>query len=109
MIDDDPLFRLLVLRVAEELGRATELRFYRSLAEAETAPGRWVLDLNLPDGTGVDWARKLRATGHSDPIWLISHGSLPADIELEALAPCQFARKPQGLEQLKEMMRLWWS
>ncbi len=95
-------------RVARELGREQQLRCFRCLAEAQPSPGLWVLDMNLPDGSGVDWARTLRAAGHAGPVILISHSQLPPEVDLNPLQPCSFARKPQGLEQLKSWMRLWW-
>ena len=67
----------------------------------------WVVDINLPDGTGPTWVEQQRKAGLSQTVLLLSHGSGPGD--LDRLRDCGYAPKPSSLEDLKEMMQGWWS
>jgi two-component system catabolic regulation response regulator CreB len=64
LIDDEPHVPLLVRPLLEGLGMSVET--VRSLAEARRAlarhrPDGVLLDLHLPDGSGLDLLRELRA------------------------------------------------
>ncbi len=110
VVDDDPIFRMLVKRVADQLGCSARLFFCVNLAEAERECARadfWVVDVNLPDGLGPTWVEQQRSKGFGQPALLLSHSAWLED--LAGLAPCEFARKPSVLDSLKVMMQGWWS
>lgn len=110
VVDDDPIFRMLVKRVAEQLGRQQGLVLCADLAEAQAQRSRadfWVVDVNLPDGLGPTWVEQQRTEGFQQPVLLLSHSLWTED--LERLRPCEFARKPSALDSLKVMMQGWWS
>ncbi len=110
VVDDDPIFRMLVKRVAEQLGHQQALLLCASLAEAGThraGADFWVVDVNLPDGFGPTWVEQQRTEGFQQPVLLLSHSAWTED--LQRLQPCEFARKPSSLDSLKGMMQGWWS
>lgn len=110
VVDDDPIFRMLVKRVADQLERQQCLLLCADLAAAQTQRARadfWVVDVNLPDGLGPTWVEQQRAEGFQQPVLLLSHSAWTED--LERLQPCEFARKPSALDGLKGMMQGWWS
>lgn len=110
VVDDDPIFRMLVKRVAEQLGRAQDLLLCANLAEAWLQRERtdfWVVDINLPDGLGPTWVEHQRSEGFRQPVLLLSHSDWTED--LDRLQPCEYSRKPSELGSLKEMMQGWWS
>lgn len=110
VVDDDPIFRMLVKRVAEQLGHAPDLLLCANLAEAERQHDRavfWVVDVNLPDGLGPKWVEQQRSKGFRQPVLLVSHSHWTED--LAGLQPCEFTHKPSTLASLKVIMQGWWS
>jgi len=66
VVDDEPHIGLVLRPYLEQLGYRVSLA--RSLAEARAAisaapPDGMLLDLHLPDGSGLDFLRDLRAQG----------------------------------------------
>jgi len=110
VVDDDPIFRMLVKRVCEQLGHQDGLVLCANLAEASQACGGadfWVVDVNLPDGLGPTWVEQQRSKGFGQPVLLLSHSEWTGD--LGELQPCRFARKPSALDSLRVLMQGWWS
>lgn len=110
VVDDDPIFRMLVKRVAGQLGCSERLLLCASLSEAAEACAAadfWVVDVNLPDGLGPTWVEQQRSNGFAQPALLLSHSEWLED--MAGLQPCEFARKPSALDSLREMMQGWWS
>lgn len=75
VVDDDPDVQRLLLRALERDGHV--VAGASSVASAQESllrqsPDVIVLDLGLPDGTGVDLCRNLRSTGHTTPILFLS-------------------------------------
>lgn len=109
VVDDEPLVLDLISRTLESAGRvvegvATRSDFERGLVtlaadDLELA----VIDLTLPDGSGVEIARVLRERAPGLPIVLVSgfdeHGGL-AEMLLEP--GIEFLLKPFGPRQLLE-------
>lgn len=66
LVDDEPHIGLLVRPLLAEIG--VDLRLARSIAEARAAlndptpPDALLLDLHLPDGSGLDLLRAVRAS-----------------------------------------------
>jgi DNA-binding response OmpR family regulator len=66
VVDDEPHIGLVLRPFLEQLGY--RVTFARSLADARAAlgtapPDGLLLDLHLPDGSGLDFLRDLRAAG----------------------------------------------
>ena len=105
VVDDHELNVALLERLLELEGH--EVRAADSLAAAERSvaeehPAIIVLDLNLPDGSGLDLTRKLKShpVTASIPIVACTAGVLPAD-EHDALeAGCDaYVSKPIDLQR----------
>ncbi len=110
VVDDDPIFRMLVKRVAEQLGKQEAVILCANLREATGQAQRadfWVVDVHLPDGLGPGWVEEQRATGHQQPVLLLSHSNWEGD--LAGMQPCSFTRKPGALDSLKDLMQGWWN
>ena len=93
VIDDHELSLKLLERLLEREGHA--VRAANSLAEAERAlaeeePAMIVLDLNLPDGNGLELTRRLKSDPRtaSIPILACTAAVLPADEDRALEAGC---------------------
>jgi two-component system, cell cycle response regulator DivK len=110
VIDDHELNRKLLERVLELDGH--EVRCAESLAAAERAiadqrPAMIVLDLNLPDGSGLDLTRRLKAHPGtaSIPIVACTAAVMPADENLALEAGCDaFVAKPIDLQRFSTVI-----
>ncbi len=112
LIDDDPIFRLLVKKAAETLGLSKSLVVCQSLKQADEClqnqqPNFWIVDVNLKDGFGPEWLLKQRQQGRLEPAQLISHSDLQ-DVDLDTLKPCVFRRKPAQWVDLCQWMESWY-
>jgi two-component system, cell cycle response regulator DivK len=110
VVDDHELNLALLERLLELEGN--EVRAAGSLADAERAlaeeePAMIVLDLNLPDGSGLELTRKLKShpVTASIPILACTAGVMPAD-EHEALeAGCDaYVSKPIDLRRFQTIV-----
>jgi two-component system, cell cycle response regulator DivK len=110
VVDDHESNVLLLERLLELEGH--EVRAASSLAAAERAvaeeqPAMIVLDMNLPDGSGLELSRKLKAHPHtaSIPIVACTAGVMPSD-ERDALeAGCDaYVSKPIDLQRFAEVV-----
>jgi CheY-like chemotaxis protein len=111
LIDDDPIFRLLVKKAAQSLGLSETLVLCESLKQADDClqtqrPDFWVIDVNLKDGLGPEWLLQQRQAGRTQPAQLISHSDLQ-DVDLATLKPCEFRRKPGQWADLCQWMKGW--
>jgi two-component system nitrogen regulation response regulator GlnG len=109
MVDDEPdLLEKLVRHAVREAG--AEVRVARSGAEglglaAAAAPDVVLLDMHLPDSTGLDVFRKLRELDRRTPVVFIT-GSAGTDTAIEAMKEGAFDYlfKPVELGQLKRVV-----
>jgi DNA-binding response OmpR family regulator len=116
--------RILVIEDDErsaELIRATlgqlsvELTFVASLAQArrrlaEGLPGMLLLDLRLPDGSGADLVREVRALPGGDRVRIVavSASVRPSDREVALGIGCDdFVEKPISPRDLVARLRRW--
>jgi DNA-binding NarL/FixJ family response regulator len=83
IVDDDPAFRknaarLLAARGCQIVGEAESLEQAHG-AIARTRPNALLLDVNLPDGDGIVFARELTAAHHRVRVLLTSSdaGAVP--------------------------------
>ncbi|AMV30415.1 Nitrogen regulation protein NR(I) [Gemmata sp. SH-PL17] len=109
MIDDEPELLQKLVRHALRDGPA-ELLVARSATEglalaANAPPDVVLLDMHLPDGTGLDVFRRLRAADRRTPVVFIT-GSAGTDTAIEAMKEGAFDYlfKPVELEQLKRVV-----
>jgi serine phosphatase RsbU (regulator of sigma subunit) len=76
LVEDDEGDALLVEELLAVWGGSVRLTHARSLAEAEALPLAQfdcaLLDLNLPDATGLDGLRRLRAATNAPPILVLT-------------------------------------
>jgi two-component system cell cycle response regulator DivK len=110
LVDDHEPGRKLLERLFEREGH--QVRGARSLAAAELAlaeeqPALIVLDLNLPDGSGLDLTRKLKAhpLTAAIPIVACTAAVLESDEERALEAGCDaFLAKPIDLRRFSEVL-----
>lgn len=105
--------RIVVVDDEENIGRSLRLILERegyvvslasSMAEARALPYRadaYMLDVKLPDGTGIDLLRWLRANDNDAPIVMISgHGTIADAVEATHAGAFDFLEKPLGRERV---------
>ena len=110
VVDDHDLNLKLLERLLELEGR--EVRAVDSLAAAERAvaeeqPAMIVLDMNLPDGSGLDLTRKLKSEPRtaSIPIVACTAAVGPADEDEALEAGCDaFVTKPIDLRRFSAVI-----
>jgi DNA-binding NtrC family response regulator len=65
-----------------------------------------LLDLNLPDGNGLDWIIELRENYQDVPIIVITgHGDVPVAVEAMRRGADNFLTKPVNMEDLEVFLR----
>ena len=75
VVEDDPHVAESLVRGLHEAGFAVEAVFRLAAADAQLAhgaPALVVLDLNLPDGDGRTWLRRVRGAGHRMPVIILT-------------------------------------
>ncbi|MCG6925440.1 MAG: sigma-54 dependent transcriptional regulator [Acidobacteria bacterium] len=108
VIDDDSALRQICL----DLLRARDYRAFgaASVGEGlrqfgERRPAAVLLDLKLPDGTGMDVLRELQRRSPLTPVIVISaHGSVPEAVEAMRLGAAEFLEKPVAAERLHAVL-----
>src|SRR5689334_4474998 len=75
-------------------------------AIAERPPDVLILDLALPDGTGIDLCRELRRSGATFPILLLTaHGEVPQRVAGLDAGADDFLAKPFAMAELRARVR----
>ena len=104
IVDDDPSVRQGLARLIRSLGWRAEA--FASAQEfldrpyAE-APSCLVLDLQLPDLSGLDLQKRLAEIGLETPIvFLTGHGDIPATVQAMKAGAIEFLTKPVDEEDL---------
>ncbi len=103
VVDDEALFGKAVLRRLERAGYACEhvttLSAARSaLADAE--PDLILLDMRLPDGSGLDFLRTLRADSTVPVIVMTAYGEVDDAVTAMKHAASDYLKKPLDLDEL---------
>ncbi len=105
VVDDNETVQNLYRRILVLAGY--EVQSALRLSEAREALGSRrfdaiLLDLNLPDGSGMDFVSEVRAVDPSVAIVLITgHGDVPAAVEAMRRGADNFLTKPVDMEALK--------
>ena len=107
------LKRILVIDDEENIGRSLRLILERegyavtlasSVAEAKAlpiSPDAYLLDVKLPDGTGIEFLKWLRANGREAPVVMISgHGTIADAVEATRSGAFDFLEKPLSRERV---------
>lgn len=110
VVDDHDLNLKLLERLLEREGH--EVRVADSVAAAERAlaeeePAMIVLDVNLPDGSGLELTRKLKAEPRtaSIPIVACTAAVMPSDEDEALEAGCDaFVAKPIDLRRFSDVI-----
>ncbi|HEY6880822.1 MAG TPA: response regulator transcription factor [Polyangiales bacterium] len=109
LVDDHSELLDLVQRALMRDGHV--LRVAKSLSEAraaldERAPDLLILDLALPDGTGIELCRALREQGARFPILLLTaHGEVPQRVAGLDAGADDFLAKPFAMAELRARVR----
>ena len=109
VVDDSPELLDLVRRALER--DAHRVRVAASVREAEdelraATPDVLILDVELPDGTGVELCRALRKDGVRTPILILTaHGEVPQRVAGLDAGADDFLAKPFAVAELRARVR----
>ena len=110
IIDDDPSIRTSVVRLMRSVG--LEVRAFGSISEfleadMPDAPTCLVLDIRMPDKSGLDLQRELRATDSDLPIIFITgHGDIPMSVQAMKGGAIEFLTKPFRDQELLDAIQV---
>ena len=111
VVEDDPAVReALRMRLA---GWGADVRAFGDVdslrrALADDRPDLIVADQRLPDGTGIDVARHLQATGVQVPLLVVTGDTAPADIALLRDSGLPVLHKPFTSSELRSALHAAW-
>ncbi|HML18686.1 MAG TPA: sigma-54 dependent transcriptional regulator [Bryobacteraceae bacterium] len=110
--------RVLVVDDEENIGRSLKLILERegyavgtcsSVAEAKAHPHRadaYLVDVRLPDGSGIDLVRWMKTHDYDAPILMISgHGTIADAVEATRAGAFDFLEKPLGRDKVLLSLR----
>lgn len=108
VIDDDAAVRDSIAFLLESAGLAA--RTYPSavafLEAADPAPGCIVTDVRMPEMSGIELVRRLKAAGRPDPVIVITgHADVPLAIEAMKAGVADFIEKPFDDEVMLSAIR----
>ena len=110
VIDDDPNFRASVGRLLRSLGLNVQL--FASIAEflesdPPDGPTCLVLDIRLPDQSGLDLQRELAAANREVPIIFVTgHGDIPMSVQAMKRGAIEFLTKPFRDQDILDAIQL---
>jgi two-component system response regulator RegA len=104
LVDDDAVFRHRLARAFRDRGwevrEAADLGDALRVAEEET-PEFVVVDLRLPDGSGLEVVRRLRALDATTVIVVLTgYGSIPTALDALRLGAAHYLTKPADVDDL---------
>ena len=102
IVDDEPNIGRSLRLILEREGYGVSL--CSSIAEGKACAGRadaFLLDVRLPDGSGIDLLRWLRQNDASGPVIMISgHGTIADAVEATRAGAFDFLEKPLSREKV---------
>jgi FixJ family two-component response regulator len=109
IVDDDPSVRRGLERLIRSVGWKVETfasaQEFLARPRAE-APGCLVLDLQLPDLSGLDLQKRMAEAGLETPIvFLTGHGDIPASVQAMKAGAIEFLTKPFDEQNLLNAIR----
>ena len=106
-VDDDPNFLNALAELIEGQGfttnTATTLRDARERL-LHTRPDIALIDLRLPDGSGMDLLRELERTNTTEVIVITGHADVDSAIEALRVGATDYLTKPLDIARLKEIL-----
>ncbi|MBL8729104.1 MAG: response regulator transcription factor [Planctomycetes bacterium] len=109
VIDDDVAIQALFRRLCAQAGH--DVRTYGTVGAfrarpQEDRPGCLVLDLMLPDGTGIDLLRELAASGNPMPVvFMTGMGRVDDAVQALRVGGLDFVEKPFDLARIREAVQ----
>jgi FixJ family two-component response regulator len=110
IVDDDSNLRASIARLLKSVG--LEVRPYGSISEflqsdAPDAPTCLVLDIRMPDKSGLDLQRELREADSDLPIIFITgHGDIPMSVQAMKGGAIEFLTKPFRDQELLDAIQV---
>ncbi len=109
MVDDEPdvrlAFALYLTRAGFTVLEASSLAEARQLIASDTVEGV-LLDLNLPDGNGLDWIAEVRESQPGTAIVVITgKGDIPTAVESMRRGADHFLSKPVNMGELEVVLQ----
>ena len=110
VIDDDPALRASVGRLLRSLG--LDIQLFASISDflksdPPDGPTCLVLDVRLPERSGLDLQRELAATDREVPIIFITgHGDIPMSVQAMKGGAIEFLTKPFRDQELLDAIQL---
>src|ERR1700722_1850187 len=110
IVDDDSHLRASIARLLKSVG--LEVRPYGSISkflesDAPDAPTCLVLDIRMPDKSGLDLQRELREADSDLPIIFITgHGDIPMSVQAMKGGAIEFLTKPFRDQELLDAIQL---
>jgi two-component system response regulator RegA len=105
LVDDDAVFRERLARAFRERGwsvrEAADVAATRAALANGPPPEHAVVDLRLPDGSGLDVVRVLRAaSGTARIVVLTGYGSIATALDAVRLGATHYLTKPVGVSDI---------
>jgi two-component system response regulator RegA len=104
LVDDDEVLRPRLARALRERGYVVREAAAAAAARqvlAETAIGWAVVDLRLPDGSGLDVVRAIHAAEpEAKVVVLTGYGSIPTALEAVRLGATHYLTKPANVDEV---------
>jgi two-component system, OmpR family, response regulator QseB len=107
IIDDDPVSREALLKIVRLIGLPANaaVSVAEGLRALDPPPHNIVLDLMLPDGTGIDILREIRRRGLPVRVALLTGADQPLIAQAQALRPDAVFVKPVDLRPLIDWLK----
>jgi two-component system response regulator RegA len=104
IVDDDEVFRMRLARAFRDRGfevrEAADVGTAEALAAADT-PEQAVVDLRLPDGSGLELVRRLRAMDATTAIVVLTgYGSIATALDALRLGAVHYLTKPADVDDI---------
>jgi len=109
VVEDDRMFAELIRRALREEGHVVDMATNAAEGRTHAFVNDYdgiLLDVSLPDGSGLQLARELRQEGRATPILILTGNDTPGDVVrgLDAGAD-DYVTKPLDLDVLKARVR----
>jgi two-component system OmpR family response regulator len=107
IVDDDPVSREALLKILRLMGmQATAaVSVSQGLEALANLPHNVILDLMLPDGSGIDVLRQIRKDGLATRVALLTGADKPTIADAEVLRPDAVFAKPVDLRLLLDWIK----